>query len=117
MIDAIATEVFRKLLAQVTEERRRTRARQQKREATRRMWPLEQLPMPRVYMHGPKWRRFFDVQERPIAEIDPEAAKLHRPGRKLLWFSLEDDVRERVLEPLGFDRYAEWSDPRERLGL
>lgn len=70
-----------------------------RRRSVRRMWSLDRLTMPRAFFCGPKWKRLCGVTERPIAEIDPAAAALHRPGRKLLMFSLEDEVRERVLPP------------------
>lgn len=57
------------------------------------------------------------VQHVPIATVDPIAAQYHRPGRKLLVFTFEDEVRELVLERLNHEVYAQWSDPRERLGL
>ena len=60
------------------------------------MWSLDRLPMARAFFTGPKWRRHFDVREIPIADVDPEAARLHRPGRKLLMFTFEEDVRELV---------------------
>jgi hypothetical protein len=72
--------------------------------------------MPRVWMWGPKWRRGFDVRNPLIAEVHPESAKYHPPRRRLLVYNLEPDVRELVCEPIRFDVYAEWSDPRERWG-
>jgi hypothetical protein len=100
-----------RLLERVTADRLATQAKTRKRESTRRMWSLDGLLMPRVYMRGPKWRRSFGVREVPIAEIDPDAACFHRPGRKLLMFSLEDDVRELLL--IGLDElrpgvFAQW---------
>jgi hypothetical protein len=92
--DDVVEAAHRKFLALITSERRETQAKTRKRESTRRMWSFDRLPMPRAFMRGPKWRRLFDVKEIPIAEIDPVAAELHRPGRKLLVFTLEDDVRE-----------------------
>src|SRR5205807_90016 len=88
-----------------------------RRRSVRRMWSLDQLPMPRAFFRGPKWRRLCGVAELLIADVDPVAAQYHRPGRKLLLFSFEDDVRERVLEPLRHDVVAQWSDPREQLGI
>jgi hypothetical protein len=85
--------------------------------STRRMWSLDRLPLPRAYFRGPMWKRLCGVHETPIADIDADAAKLHRPGRKLLIFSFEDEVRERVLQPVRHDVVAGWSDPREQLGL
>jgi len=35
----------------------------------------------------------------------------------LWWSDLEDDVRERILDYVRFDVAAQWSDPREQLGL
>lgn len=79
------------------------------RRGVRRMWSLDRLPMPRVFMTGPRWRSAFGVREIPIADLDAAAAKLHRPGRKLLIFSLEEDVRERVMPPeIRPGVYAEW---------
>lgn len=102
------------LLARVTAERPTRPAR-----ATRRLWSIDGLLMASVWMYGPRWRRHFAVVETPIVELDPEAAKYHRPGRKLLTFTLEDDVRELIMDPINpaLDRVAMWSDPRERLGL
>lgn len=74
------------------------------------------LPMPRVWLHGPKWQRAFNVQHLPIAEVDPVAARRYLPSVKFWWYDFTDDVRERVLEPIRFDVYAEWSDPREQWG-
>lgn len=79
----------------------------------RRLYSLDHLPMVRVWMHGRRWRRHFGVREVPIAEFAPSSAPYHRPGKKLLVFSLEDDVRELVLEELRPGVYAEWSDPRD----
>lgn len=81
------------LVESLTLERQHPRRR---RRAVRRMWSLDNLPLPRAWFYGSKWKRHFDVRERPIAEIDPLAARLHRPGRKLLIFTFEDDVRELV---------------------
>lgn len=81
----------------------------------RRMWSTDRLPMPRAFFFGRRWKKLCDVTERPIAEVDPEAAKYHRPGRKLLLFSLEEEVRERVLEQLAPGVFAEWTDVKERL--
>lgn len=76
---------------------RTTRARARK---LRRIWNLDRLPMPRCFMHGPKWRKLFEVIEQSIAEIDPLAARYHRPGKKLLTFSFESEVRERLFEEI-----------------
>jgi hypothetical protein len=98
------------LIENLTLDRRTGRPRR----SLRRMWSLDQLSMPRAFFTGPKWKRLCGVEERPIADVLPEAATYHRPGRKLLLFSLEDDVRERVLEELRPGVYAEWTDVRER---
>jgi hypothetical protein len=68
-----------------------------RRRSVRRMYSLDNLPMPRAFFKGPKWKRHCGVREVPIADVLPIAAQYHRPGRKLLIFSLEDEVRERVL--------------------
>lgn len=85
------------LVARVTAENLARFVQKRKRETTRRMWSLDRLPMPRAFMRGPKWRRLFGVEERPIADVAPDQASWHRPGRKLLMFTLEDDVRELIL--------------------
>lgn len=62
-------------------------------------------------MWGPKWRRYFDVREVAIADLDPAAVPFHPRGKKLLMFTLEDDVRERVMigrEELRPGVYAMW---------
>lgn len=87
-----------------------------RRRSLRRMWSTDDLPMPRAYFCGPRWKRICGVEEIPIADLHPVAAQYHRPGRKLLVFSLVDDVRELICEPLRGDVYAMWSDPRERWG-
>jgi len=81
----------------------------------RRLFPVNHLPMPRVWLQGPKWRRLFDVKNVPIAEIDRLAARYHRPGRKVLTYDFAEDVRELVCEQIRFDVFAEWCDPREIL--
>lgn len=86
-----------------------------RRQGQRRVYNLEQLPLPRCYMCGPKWRRLFDVEERLLADIRPESAIYHRPGKTILVFSFEHDVRELVLEELRPGVFAMWSDPRERV--
>lgn len=100
------------LLINLTEDRHGRRRR-----SVRRMWSFDGLPMPRAFFGGPKWKRLFDVREVPIAEVHPIAAQYHRPGRKLLLFSFEDEVRERTLERIAPERFAMWSDPAEVLGL
>jgi hypothetical protein len=100
------------LLTRVTTERQVSRRRR-----LRKLHSLDNLPALRCFLHGPKWRRHFGITETPIAEIDPNAARFHRPGRKLLLFTLEADVRERIQEEIRPGVYAEWSDPRERLPL
>lgn len=82
--------------------------------ALRHIYSVDDLPMPRAFMHGPKWRRHFEVQAVPIAVLSPALASFHRPGRTVLTFSFETDVRELVLEQLRPGVFAEWSDPRER---
>lgn len=69
----------------------------------RRIFNDDHLPMPRVFMHGPRWRRHFNVQ----------AVSVWGHGSRLV-FSFEEDVRERVQEEIRPGVYAEWSDPRER---
>jgi len=104
------TDAYRSLVENLTLDRNG-----QRRRAMRRMWSMEQLPMPRAFFRGPRWKRLCGVRETPIVEIDPVAAQYHRKGRKLLIFSFEDDVRERVLEELRPEVFAMWSDPREQV--
>lgn len=103
------------LLERVTTERRTVPPR--RRRGTRRMWSLDRLPLVRTFMTGRRWRSTFGVREIPIVQLDPEAAKFHRPGRKLLIFSIEEDVREMVTrgglgarEELRPGVFAEWSE-------
>jgi hypothetical protein len=105
------------LVTRVSTERQAVQRKQRRRASTRRMWSLDDLSMPRAYMRGPRWRSMFNVREVPIADIDPQAAQYHRPGRKLLMFSLEADVHELVQEEIRPGVFAEWSDPYERLPL
>jgi hypothetical protein len=59
------------------------------------------LPMSRVWFHGPKWQRAFDLQH----------------DEKSWWYDCEPDVRERVCEEIRPGVVADWCDARERLGL
>jgi hypothetical protein len=72
----------------------------------RRLWNADHLPMPRVFMIGPRWRRHFGVKSEPRA---------FRSSK--LTFTFEPDVRELVLDEIRPGVYAQWSDPFERLGL
>jgi hypothetical protein len=86
------------------QERREHKAEIKARRAARRRqriillngWLWCRLPMPRVFLHGPRWRRFLV------------------PGEKN-YYDFAADVRELVCEPVQFDRVAMWADPRERL--
>ena len=79
---------------------------------------IDELPMPRAWMHGPRWQSHFGVTQRPIADVDPPWASRCRAGRKfVLVFTFEDEVRERVLEEIRPGVFAQWSAPLERLGL
>jgi hypothetical protein len=79
-----------------------------------RVWVLDRLPLVRVFIHGPRCRRHFQVRRLLLADVDAEAATLHRPGTRLWFVTLEDEVRERACEQLRHDVYAQWADPRER---
>jgi hypothetical protein len=84
----------------------RTKRRGQRR-GHRRVWVFDNLRMPRVWMTGPKWRRYFGVRD-----------ACHRIQRmSMLIYSFEDDVRELVLGPLEIRPgvYAQWVDPWEIL--
>ena len=65
---------------------------------------LGALPMPRVWLQGPRWWRFCrDSQPNPNAWLSNV-------------YDFESDVRELVLERIRHDVYAMWTDPREWLG-
>jgi hypothetical protein len=74
--------------------------------SARRLWNDDNLPMPRAFMIGPKWRRHFGVRSERRAFASTK-----------LTFTFEDDVRELVLEQLRPGTVAEWSDPLEWLGV
>jgi hypothetical protein len=97
------------------QQREAVERRRRRRDRPRRLAVLETLPMPRVFLRGPRWQKHFNVQRRPIADVHPWSAESRRPGKTLFVYSFLDDVRERVLEQLRHDVYAEWSDPREGL--
>jgi hypothetical protein len=59
-------------------------------------WLWCRLPMPRVFLHGPRWWRFM-----------VEGSKTD--------YDFAEDVRELVLDRIRFDVVAEWTDPREWL--
>jgi len=84
-----------------------------RRRGIRRIYSLDGLRT-RVWMTGPKWRRFFDVHQRPLGEVYQDRAAFLNPRKHVLVFTLEDDIRELVLEELRPGVYAQWSDPRER---
>lgn len=106
---------YRQLMDRLNFDVLLVKAKVRRRPHTRRMWSVDDLPMPRVFMHGPRWRSAFGVSEIPIAVLDPERAHWHRPGRKLLTFTLEEDVRERVCVEIRPGVVAEWMDPGEWL--
>jgi hypothetical protein len=95
-----------------------------KRESTRRIFVLDGLRMPRVWTHGPQWKRSFGVREVPLVDLlapgerekfDLEShPKLLRP---VLTWSFEEDLRELIQEEIRPGVYAEWSDPFEAMGL
>ena len=74
-----------------------------------RTWCVDNLPSVRCLMIGPRWRRHFGVERRPLCEVRPPWHALVRHGRRwVLCFTLEDDVRERVLDGIRPGVYAEW---------
>jgi hypothetical protein len=80
---------------------------------TRRIWSYDHLPMPRAFMHGPHWRRYFDVRRNVRARgQEPVAQELEDA---MLVFTFEDDVRERVLDEVRPGVVSQWSDPLERV--
>lgn len=83
----------------------------------RRLWTNDRLTMPRVLMVGPRWRSHFGVRAVPIAEFNPAAVGYHARTKKVLVFTLEDDVRERVLDEIRPGVAAMWSEPREQVGV
>jgi hypothetical protein len=64
------------------------------------------LPMPRVFIQGPRWRRCLMTYRTNTGRI------AHHPRV----YDFADDVRELVCEPIRGDVYAMWSDPKERWG-
>jgi hypothetical protein len=124
---------YRAVMDRITAERERNeaafaawcaqrKAGQQARRAARalrmlRLRVVAPLPMARVWMRGPKWKRAFDVQHRLLADVAPLSAPYHRQGKKIWVYDFVDDVRELVCEPLQYDRLAMWSDPWERFGI
>lgn len=86
--------------------------------SVRRVWNLDNLPTVRCFMCGRGWRSHFGVEQRPIAAVKPPWWPLCRLSRRwVLVFTLEEDVRERVLDELQPGVVAMWSDPRDWLGL
>lgn len=79
-----------------------------------RIWNIDELPVVSCLLIGPKWRRHFNVEQRPIASVNPPWAPLCREGRRFVSvFTLEEDVRERVVfqgEELRPGVFAMWSD-------
>jgi hypothetical protein len=77
---------------------RRAPPRRRRRHVLLNGWLWCRLPMPRVWLHGPRWRRFLVSTAKGCVDFD-----------------FFPDVRELVCEPVQFDRVAMWADPRERL--
>lgn len=84
-----------------------------KRPSIRRVYSLDKLPMVRFWFHGPKWRSRCEVSLKFLADVSPSSTAYHKPGKVILVATLEEEIRERILERLYHDRYAMWSDPRE----
>lgn len=81
---------------------------------TRRILPVYVLEPTRirVWFKGPKWKRLCGVREVPIADIVPaDQIGWHRPGKRVLVFSIEEEIRERVLEEIRPGVYSMWTDP------
>jgi hypothetical protein len=80
----------------------------------RRLHCLDRLPRVSVFMHGPRWRRTFDVREVALAlpRVDGD-----RRVRRVLVYDFEADVRERILEELRPGVDSMWVDVYERLGM
>jgi hypothetical protein len=77
-----------------------------------RLYVRDPLPMARVWMKGPRWRRAFGVTRRKSC-APPE------PGHPLMkrtyhFYDFTEDVRELACEEIRSGRYAEWTDPREQ---
>lgn len=78
-----------------------------------KIWTLDRLPSLRVYMHGPQWRRHFNVRHVPIVDVDPSG--VHPPGKMLWIFELWEDVQERICRTGDLIRpgiFAEWSESK-----
>jgi hypothetical protein len=80
-----------------------------------RVFVFDGLRMPRVWMHGRRWKRHFGVRAVPLVDVAPGAAPYHRVGKTLLVYTFEEDIRELVLlgRELRPGVYAQWWDPRE----
>lgn len=66
----------------------------------------------RVWFYGPKWKRLCGVREVPIADVvPPEQVAWHRAGKRILVFSIEEEIRERVLEEIRPGVFSMWTDP------
>jgi hypothetical protein len=67
----------------------------------------------RAWFYGPKWKRLCGVREVPISDVVPaDQVGWHRKGKRLLVFSHEDEIRERVLDEIRPGVFAMWTDPR-----
>jgi hypothetical protein len=71
----------------------------------RRLRVRTDLPLPRVFLFGPRWRRL----------LMPYRTANGRTAYHPCIYDFFPDVRELVCEPVQFDRVAMWADPRERL--
>lgn len=88
-----------------------------KRPSIRRVFSFDNLPQVRYWFHGPRWRRHFEIDSVPVEKVAPISAGFHRPGAHILIATLEEDIRELICEPIGPNKYAMWSDPREHFNL
>ena len=73
--------------------------------AEKRLSIRSPLPMPHVWVHGPRWRQCLMTYR----------TNAGRTAYHPCIYDFFPDVRELVCEPVQFDRVAMWADPRERL--
>lgn len=94
-----------------------------KRPSIRRVYSSDNLPMVRFWFHGPKWRRHCGVESRlgadtfiPTSDVITGVRYSFKATTKhVLIATLEEEIRERIMERIYADTYAMWSDARERL--
>jgi hypothetical protein len=83
-------------------------------ESVTRLWCVDNLPMVRAMFIGPRWKSQFGVEKQLLEHVRPPWFGKCKLSRRFVHvFSLEDEVRERVVwqgEELRPGVFAMWGE-------